>query len=233
MTQSTVQLAIETTSGAGEICLGAGGEILAVRTLPQVRRHNVELVPTLDELFNELQLPRASLTHAYISLGPGSFTGLRIGVATAKILAATLGVKIAGVPTLDALTPNVSAAFTHAVVCLNAKRGTTYAAVFQRTGETFTDCREITPRGVYEIEALLASAPPGAAVLGEVIGQKYSEAASRCGLTLLPEAQARVRSEVVYHLGQAAAAAGRLTEAAALAPIYGREPEAVRLWQKR
>ena len=232
MTHQAVQLAIETTGRAGEICLGRDAQVLALRSLPQARRHNVELIPTLDALLDELQIDRQSLAEIYVSLGPGSFTGLRIGVTTAKILAMTLNAKLVGVATLDALIPNVPATFTHAAVCLNTKRGTTYGGVFERTGETFATSREVVPRGVWPIEALLEQTPADAAVLGEAIDATKVTAADR-GLTQLPDEQARVSSRVVWELGRAGAAAGRFVDAMQLTPVYGREPEAVRLWNKR
>ena len=124
MANTTHHLAIETSTGDGAVALGRGDEPLATRDLPSKRRHNLELIPTVDHLLRDHGLTARDLAELYISLGPGSFTGLRIAVATAKMLALTLGVRVVGVPTLDVLReqhPGV-------MVCLNVKRGTAWSA---------------------------------------------------------------------------------------------------------
>lgn len=117
-------LAIETSSRRGFVALGRGDEIIDVVELPAKRRHNLDLVPTIDTLCRKHDLAPADLGEVYVSLGPGSFTGLRIAIATAKMLALTLGVKIIGVPTLDLLC----AQHPEAMVCLNVKRDTAWSA---------------------------------------------------------------------------------------------------------
>lgn len=124
MGKPTHHLAIETSSRRGFLALGRGDDILEVAELPAKRRHNLDLVPTIDALCRRHQLTPADLAELYVSLGPGSFTGLRIAVATAKMLALTLGVKIVGVSTLDLLC----AQHPGHLVCLNIKRDTAWSA---------------------------------------------------------------------------------------------------------
>ena len=92
--------------------------------LPAARRHNLDLMPTIAALCDEHGVTPADLAEVYVSLGPGSFTGLRIAVATAKMLALSLGVKLVGVPTLDVLRRQ----HPEAMVCLNVKRDTAWSA---------------------------------------------------------------------------------------------------------
>ena len=117
-------LAIDTSTGDGRIALGRGDALLETRPLPTRRRHNLELVPTLDALLADHGHSPRDLGELYLSLGPGSFTGLRIALATAKMLALTLRVKLVGVPTLDVLREQ----HPDAMVCLNVKRETAWSA---------------------------------------------------------------------------------------------------------
>ena len=117
-------LAIETSTRTGRVALGCGDALLARADLPAKRRHNLDLVPTIDRVCREHGLGPGDLAEVYVSLGPGSFTGLRSAVATAKMLSLTLGVKLVGVPTLEVLR----AQHPEAVVCLNVKRGTAWSA---------------------------------------------------------------------------------------------------------
>lgn len=96
-------LAIETSSRQGSIALGRGDQLLASLNLTQHQRHNVELMPAIEQLCQQHHCEPSNLAEIYVSTGPGSFTGLRIAVATAKALAMALDVKLVAVPTLDVL----------------------------------------------------------------------------------------------------------------------------------
>lgn len=124
MTTRPHNLAIETSSRRGFVALGQGDDVLEVVELPAKRRHNLDLVPTTDTLCKRHNLGPADLGELYVSLGPGSFTGLRIAIATAKMLALTVGVRIVGIPTLDLLC----AQHPDAMICLNVKRDTAWSA---------------------------------------------------------------------------------------------------------
>ena len=124
MDEAAYNLAIETASREGVIALGRGDELLARAELPQQRRHNIELTPTIDRLCADHGIGASGLAEAYVSLGPGSFTGLRIAVATVKMLALTTGLRVVGVPTIEALR----AAYPDAGVCLHIKRGSAWSA---------------------------------------------------------------------------------------------------------
>ncbi len=120
----TFNLSIETASREGVIALGRGDELLEVAALPTGRRHNIELTPGIAALCGAHGLGPAQLAEVYLSLGPGSFTGLRIAVATVKMLALVHGTRVVGVPTLDALRLR----FPDAMVCLHIKRGSAWCA---------------------------------------------------------------------------------------------------------
>lgn len=122
--QAQHNLAIEAASRRGAIALGRGGRWLAEAGLPIKRRHNIELIPAIDALLAGHGLGPADLAEVYVSLGPGSFTGLRIALATAKMLALSRGVRVVGVPTLEALRLE----HPEAMVCLNVKRGSAWSA---------------------------------------------------------------------------------------------------------
>ncbi len=124
MREVAYNLAIETASRAGMIALGHGDELLATAALPVSRRHNIELTPAMDRLCAEHGVTPNQLGEVYVSLGPGSFTGLRIALATVKMLALAGGVKVVGVPTIEALRQQ----HPDAMVCLNVKRGSAWSA---------------------------------------------------------------------------------------------------------
>lgn len=96
-------LAIDTATRFASIALAAPDRILAECTWQTNDNHSIELMPRVAEMIEQQGLTPARLEGTAVALGPGSFTGLRIGVAVAKGLALSLGIPIIGVPTLDIL----------------------------------------------------------------------------------------------------------------------------------
>lgn len=200
-------LAIETSSRRGRLALGRGDDLVATADLPDKRRHNLDLVPTIDTLLRDRGLKPADLAELYVSLGPGSFTGLRIALATAKMLALTLDVKLVGVPTLDVLC----AQHPDSMVCLNVKRDTAWSAP-----GTGVPASQVDPTAALRpLDEIRATGLPLVAD------------------TLDDATPAQPDVEVLWKLGRAAAAANRYDDPLALAPLYIREPEAVTLWDQR
>lgn len=229
MTTPRHNLAIECSGRQGSITLGLGDQRVATTPIPEQQRHTVELMPTIDAFFRTHSLTPRDLAEIYLSIGPGSFTGLRIGVATARMLALTLGVRIVAVPTLDVLAHNAPSTVDRIAPCLALKGERVYTAVFQRTPDGWT-CE----RGpaLLTLPELLATAPRPVAILGDPLPPLALDT-ELGGVTLLPKALAVAQSDVVWHLGRRAAHEGRFTDAAALVPLYVREPEAVELWDRR
>ncbi|MEO0587835.1 MAG: tRNA (adenosine(37)-N6)-threonylcarbamoyltransferase complex dimerization subunit type 1 TsaB, partial [Planctomycetota bacterium] len=127
----TTALAIETSQRQASIALGRGDDVLESRDLPQLKRHNLELMPTIDALVRDHGLGPADLAEVYLSVGPGSFTGLRVAVATGKLLTFALPhLKLVAVPTLDVLAAQAPADVPHVAACLNTKANTVYAAIY-------------------------------------------------------------------------------------------------------
>ncbi len=205
-------LAIETSSRRGFVALGHGDDILDVVELPAKRRHNLDLVPTLDALCQKHGLQPADLAELYVSLGPGSFTGLRIAVATAKMLALTLGVKIVGIPTLDLLC----AQHPGHLVCLNVKRDTAWSAAPAPGSERGT--RPGSHRDY----------PPALRSLDEIRATGLPLVADTLDDAIPAEPDVRV----LHRLGRAAAANNGYHDPLTLLPEYVREPEAVTLWDQ-
>ncbi|NJL32360.1 MAG: tRNA (adenosine(37)-N6)-threonylcarbamoyltransferase complex dimerization subunit type 1 TsaB [Phycisphaerales bacterium] len=132
MSSAPYNLAIETSSRIGSVTLGRGDVQLVTRELPPQERHRVDLLPVIDELCRAHQVKPADIREIYISHGPGSFTGLRIGITTAKTLALITGARLVAVPTLEVVAMNVPMQLgVTLIVALNMKKDTVYAGVFE------------------------------------------------------------------------------------------------------
>lgn len=221
-------LAIETSGRSGSVTLGRADDVIDTAELQHKRRHNVELIPTIDALCRTHGLRPGMIGQVYVSLGPGSFTGLRVGITTAKMLALANGVEVFGIPTLDVLAENAPADVMRVAVCLNLKHQTVHCAVYQRNGDHWT---KIVEPGLRTMAELLDACPRPVSLISDpwpVIPDGLVE-----GVTILPQDTAVGRSEAVYTLGRRAAATRSPDDPMRLVPLYIREPEAVALWNER
>ncbi|MBN1489105.1 MAG: tRNA (adenosine(37)-N6)-threonylcarbamoyltransferase complex dimerization subunit type 1 TsaB [Phycisphaerae bacterium] len=228
-------LAIETSGRAGSVCVADGERVLASVDLPAMTRHDSGLHAAIDRLVREQGWRPDALDEVYVSAGPGSFTGVRIGVTVARTLAWATQARLVRVPTVDALARNALTAESppeHVAVVLDAKRKQIYSALFARSGATYT---KLTPEAMVDPTAFLAEAHRThgpIAVLGE--GVAYHHAAiEQAGAAILPEALWPARAECVYAVGSAMATAGHYCEPGDCVPIYIRLPEPEEKWQAR
>jgi tRNA threonylcarbamoyladenosine biosynthesis protein TsaB len=131
-------VAIETATETVGVAVRAENGAEAVFTLRGRRRHVETLAPAMGHLFDQVGLAPTDLHVVAVDVGPGLFTGLRVGVAAAKGLAQAVGIGVLGLTSLDILT-RASAAFGHT--------GLVMAAVDARRGEVFACVRELRPDG--------------------------------------------------------------------------------------
>jgi len=227
-----LSLAIETSSRRGSVALYRGRELLETAVFSAELRHAVELLPQMDTLCRRHGAAPSDIEEVYVSAGPGSFTGLRIGITVARTLAWANGVRVVRVPTLEVISQNaleLPDPPDPLIVLLDAKRGNSYAGVFRRVPAGYKPMDEPAERAV---ERLAESLPPGTAVIGEGIAY-HREAVDRAGWSVLPEPLHAPRAEAVHRLGWARSQAGTFDDPAGLIPIYVRRPEAEEVWERR
>jgi len=180
------------------------------------------LMPAVDELLGENGVRADELDAIAISIGPGSFTGLRVGLATAKGLAFGASTALVPVSTLAALAHGAAAGEVPVLAVLDARRGEMYAALFDCAKE---DPRALVEEGVYTPAELIPQLPSALVVSGEgaeIFGNEIREALGE-EVRLAPIA-ASARS--VGQLGARLLARGEVVPAAAALPRYLRRAEA-------
>jgi len=240
MTKSRYSLAIETSSAVDSIALGRGDSLLRSVVLPdrsvgaskgQSRGGSSNLMAVIERLFREENLTPSELGEVYVSVGPGSFTGLRIAMATAQMLASVLNVKLVAVPSIEVIAQNAPADIKTLAVCLNRKRDTVYAALFHHDGRRWA---VRTPPEVVVTASFWADAPRSLTVLcPTTLEFPDGELGDRIERVLLPPECATPHAEVVWQLGRELAAKDAYTAPQHLLPIYARPPEAVEIWDQR
>ncbi len=124
-------LALDTSGVAVSAAIVDNGKLLAEEVLNYKLTHSQTIMPLVDEVIKKTDTEIETVDYIAASQGPGSFTGLRIGVATAKGLALGLNKKIVAVPTLDVLAYNIFG--TENIVCpiMDARRSQVYSAFYK------------------------------------------------------------------------------------------------------
>ena len=153
---STVEpliLSVETATLSGSVALSRGEQILAGFAGDSGVSHSNTLLNDIDKLVNEAQVNLPEIDLFAVANGPGSFTGLRIGIATIKALAATLGRLCAGIPTLQAVALAAGES-AHSVALLPAGRGEVFAQLFSVTKDgcvtSLDEATHISPQRLIE-----------------------------------------------------------------------------------
>ena len=122
-------LAFDTSNQALSLAILEDEHLLAQTTLNIKKNHSITLMPAIDFLMNSLDMKPTDLDRIVAAQGPGSYTGLRIAVATAKTLAHTLKIELVGVSSLLALVPEQAEGLV--IPIMDARRNNVYAGFYQ------------------------------------------------------------------------------------------------------
>ncbi len=231
-TNAEFALAFETSTAIGCVALGRGDEILATRRLSRPRSHAVEFLPAIEAVCRGADVGPVQIGEVYVSSGPGSFTGLRIGITAARMIAFATGARLVAVPTLEIIAQNAAEHDprpAEVAVLLDAKRGHVYTAAFIYQSGRYVPT---TPATEADPLAFLSAQSPQLAVLGE--GVLYHRAAVQAsGRVILPETLFPPRAETVYRLGRSRALRGEFVSPREFVPTYIRPPEAEEVWARK
>ena len=183
-------LGFDTATPAVSVALHDGERVIAGASALDARRHAELLVPMIAKVMADVGASRADLTAVAVGVGPGPYTGLRVGVVTARVLGSVLGLPVTGVCSLDIIA--ASRPGREFLVATDARRKEVYWARYDAAG-----------RRVAGPDVGPASSIPGAADLpvagaggqlypeafGESIGAAYPDAGILCGLVAHPAGQ--------------------------------------------
>jgi tRNA threonylcarbamoyladenosine biosynthesis protein TsaB len=217
-------LAIETSGRVGSVAVVEGDRLVAEEAFPHGLKNAAGIVPILDRLVRARGWTPADVEQLYLSIGPGSFTGLRIGVTLAKTLAMATGAKLVAVPTVQVLAANAPVDAQHLIIVLDAKRDQIFTARFERQG---SDWIERETAHLDSLSAMLTRSPRPICLLGEGIPfhEKFVPRED-AGVFISPPDTWQARAAVVARIGMKMTAADQFAEAFGLTPMYVRKPEA-------
>lgn len=227
-------LAIDTATLVSSVALATEDTLLAEITLQTKKTHSELLMPHIAKLMNMAEVAKADLQGVAVSIGPGSFTGLRIGLSTAKSLAYALNIPMVGVPTLAAMAYGCPVPGVILAPMLDAQKGNVYQALFEwRQGELVEIQPAIVTKAATALEELLRRKSP-VVLLGEA-AVMYREEIQQIGenLTLAAPHVVIQRAGSVAVLGYKLIKQGIQHNVMTLEPLYIRRSEAEVLWECR
>lgn len=217
-----MELAIDTSTDFCSVGLSHHGETIAELTWHTKQGHTVELVPNILHLFNRARTNAKSLNAVFVTRGPGSFNGLRVGISTAKGLALALNIPLVGISTLE--VEAFPFAFTKLLVCPihNAGRGE-IATAFYRQNE---DWRCLVEEHITTVEALCQKIKGKTLFCGEIPAGVAEQLRQRLPRqAIIPALEVRLRrASYLAALGWRRLNRGESDNPASLQPLYLRQP---------
>ena len=219
-------LAVDTSEQSCSLAVAQdGGRILCARFATGVKNHGETLMPMVEKMLkNDAAMALKDLDGFVVSRGPGSFTGLRIGLSMVKGLALATGKPVAGVSSLDGIAWQLSHASLPVCTLLDARRGEVYCAVYRFHGGRLTDKTAelaLTPAALLDrVQGPTLFAGSGALFHGDTIVQRMGDAAS-----FAPLFQCPVNAPALAHAFFNTPGV-RLADPALLVPVYIRKSDA-------
>ena len=219
-------LAIESATPCGSVALVSGGRVLGETVLPREKQVSGTFLAAIDRLFEESGRGTSGLKYVAVSAGPGSFTGLRVGMAAAKGFCFGWGLPIVPVPTLHALASRFPAKEVPVCPVLDAKKKEVYAGVFHWQGG---ECLRAAPDAAVSPDVLPDWFPEGKVFFcgdgtipyGELFRARLGERA-----LFPPPGEGLPRASAVGFLAERMVRRGETGEVRTVVPAYLRFSEA-------
>lgn len=229
-------LALDTSSDVAAVAVTQDDRVLGEYILNHGKKHSVKLMPVTAMLLKDLSLKPVDIDVFAASSGPGSFTGLRIGITTIKSMAYAAGRPAVSVPSLDVLAFNAS--LHKGIVCpmMDARNNQVYTAVYAMKNEGIPE-RDSEYMGVHieEIAGILIDRGEDVVFTGDAasIHRTYLEEQLGVRAKFPPHNLLLNRASSVAHLAWLKAESGDLKSCFNMVPFYLRKSQAEREYDKR
>ncbi|WP_227764694.1 tRNA (adenosine(37)-N6)-threonylcarbamoyltransferase complex dimerization subunit type 1 TsaB [Zhaonella formicivorans] len=227
-------LGLDSATNVASVAVVEEDRLIAELTFNTKKNHSQRLMPMLSWMLEEAQITLDELDGLAVAVGPGSFTGLRIGLATIKALAHVKDKPVLPVPTLDGLAANLEGSAGLICPVLNARKNEVYAAIYRWDG---VQNQRLSPYLAVAPELLIARLRDfneTVTFLGDAV-PIYGDQLLRA----LPEAKvaaatnALCRAAQIARLGLKKLQSGQVGDYFTLEPLYIRASEAEVIWEKR
>lgn len=219
-------LLIETSGMLGAVALADELALRAVVSLSTARKHARDLVPSIQQLYQQLEWTPAQTDWIVVDVGPGSYTGLRVGLTTAKTLAYVANARVASVDTMRVMAQSIPEDALHASVIVDAQQGQVYYSLFERSDNFKSPAIHIAPA-----EQWASELQPGTFVTGPALDRFEKLVPAHCQLA--PPEQRQPSVEMLWKACQAQLQAETSDDLWSLEPLYLRASSAEIKWDRR
>ncbi|WP_278834627.1 tRNA (adenosine(37)-N6)-threonylcarbamoyltransferase complex dimerization subunit type 1 TsaB [Mitsuokella multacida] len=227
-------LAIDTATQVSSVAVASADKLAAELTMQAKLTHSETLMPHIKEVLRMANVRKEQLEGIAVSIGPGSFTGLRIGLAAAKAMAYALDLPIVGVSTLKALAYHYPVPGIRIVSLLDAQKGNAYRESYEWEEGTLMVVNPVEVLPIAEILAECAESGRETVVLGDIAARRIrGKVDLPANVTVAPAHLVMPRAACVAMLGLQELAAGHTDNVMNMEPVYIRRSEAEVLWEKR
>jgi len=226
-------LAFESSAKSASVALLRDGNLLGEYFQNSGQTHSRTLLKMAEDLLKNCDLKVSDLQAVAVANGPGSFTGLRIGIAAAKGLAWGREIPCVGVSTLEAMAFGAPVCDGVLVCCMDARRDQVYNALFEKENGKLTRLTEDRAISVAELEAELKNIEKEKFLVGDGALVCYNTVSDNSCLRLLPEHLRYQRASGVALAAQKKLESGEYADAASMVPNYLRMSQAEREREKK
>ena len=220
-----MELSIDTSTRYAGVALSREGEVLVELTWRSERNHSVELLPAVEYLMRRQDVAMADISGIFLVKGPGGFSVLRVGMATAKGLAWTQNVPIVGVGTLEVEALPYMGMGLPVCALIGAGRGHIAAAVYTGSKADAELYEEVSPR-ICTLEELCSTIKEATIFCGEGLPEVASQVRELLGgRSLIMDANPPTRRPgLLAHIGSRRLQRGEVDNINTLEPLYLRQP---------
>lgn len=226
-------LSLDTATLVSSVAIASEDRLLAELTTQTRLTHSETLMPHIKDVLELASVTKEKIDGVAVSIGPGSFTGLRIGLATAKAICYALNVPIIAVPTLEAMAARFPFSGAEIYSLMDAQKGNVYRAVYSWQNGAPLCIREIE---VMPFEAVLdecAADNTPIIMTGDIVQRKTAKLILPENVTVAPPTMVMPRAAETAFLGIKKLAEGKVDNLMDLEPLYVRRSEAEVLWEMR
>ncbi|MDL2217120.1 tRNA (adenosine(37)-N6)-threonylcarbamoyltransferase complex dimerization subunit type 1 TsaB [Christensenellaceae bacterium OttesenSCG-928-M15] len=219
-------LALETSGPTASVALMKEGELLVEYAMHHTRTHSETVLPMAERAMREMQIAPSMLDAIAVNKGPGSFTGVRIGICTGNAMASALHIPLYGVDSLRALYQNACCDSGSVCAMIDARNHSAYMALFK-------DGEQIGEACACDVEEYIAKLPPDVLFIGDGAaayrpGIEANVKGARFAAASFSLSKASALCEIAYGLSRSGDEGASMVE-----PLYMRPSQAERMFQLR
>lgn len=228
-------LALDSSGMVASVAILEDDNLIAEYTMNYKKTHSQTLLPMVDEIVKMTETTLDTFDAIAVAKGPGSFTGLRIGAATAKGLAMAIDKPIIGIPTVEGLAANLYG--VDALICplMDARRNQVYTGIYRFDGYSMITVKDQVAIGIDEIVDALNQIEKDVIFLGDGVDvyREYIQEHASVQYSFAPAHMSKQRAGALAYRAKAYYEAGKFEDADSFEPEYLRVSQAERERQNR